>query len=280
MKLLKYLVLAGILTAVVFGSTGLAAAQEKEKGGGGDLAAAAQNPVGAMYSLPFKFTSDFGAPDGSAYVLNIQPVIPVTVGNWNLISRAIIPLASVEGTTESRPEIPQGAPGDGASGLGDINYTVFLSPAKAGKLIWGVGPSISFPSATDDQLGSGKWSAGPSLVLLAQPKPFSVGVLVRQLWSFAGDEDRNYVSQFLIEPFINYNLDNGWYLISDMIITSNWGADPDQRWTVPIGGGFGKITKIGNQPINVKLEAYYNVVRPDSAPDWSTSFTLQFMFPK
>jgi hypothetical protein len=108
------------------------------------------------------------------------------------------------------------------------------------------------PTATDKQLGSEKWSAGPTGVVLVQPKWGTYGGLVRHLWSFAGDDDRASVNQTLIEPFLNYNLDGGWYLIADIIITANWQADSDQRWTVPLGGGVGKLLKIGNQAINVE----------------------------
>ena len=188
-------------------------AQEKKEaaGGVGDLAAKTQNPVGAMYSVPFKFTFDYGADNGEATFLNINPVIPVTVGDWNLINRVIMPLIDTPGLVTGTPEIPNPVPGDGATGLGDINYSVFLSPAKPGKIIWGIGPSLTMNTATDDQLGSSKWSAGPTAVVLIQPKPWTLGLLGRQLWSFAGDSDRATVNQLLLEPFINYNLGNGWY---------------------------------------------------------------------
>jgi len=246
----------------------------------GNLSDAAQNPIGAMYSLPMKFTADFGAPNGSAQFLNIQPVIPVTIGDWNFINRIILPLINTNGQIGGTPSIPSGAPGSGALGLGDINYSLFVSPAKPGKVIWGIGPSITFPSATDSQLGSGKWSAGPTVVLLTQPKPWTIGILGRQLWSFAGQSNRKSVNQFLMEPFINYNLTDGWYLLTDMILTANWNEESGQQWTVPIGGGVGKLMNIGGQAINTKIEVYYNAVRPDNAPSWSLGFTLQFMFPK
>jgi hypothetical protein len=252
-------------------------AQEK---GGEDLAAKTQNPVGAMYSLPFKFSFDYGAENGEASFLNIQPVIPVTIGDWNLINRVIMPLIDTPGMVTGTPGIPNPIPGDGATGLGDINYSVYLSPAEPGKVIWGVGPSLMMDTATDDQLGSGKWSVGPTAVVLVQPKPWTLGLLGRQLWSFAGDSDRNTVSQMLLEPFINYNLEGGWYLISDMIITANWEANSSNQWTVPLGGGFGKMFEIGSQKMNTKLEAYYNVEKPKGAPDWSFAWTLQFLFPR
>jgi len=254
-----------------------AAAEEK---GGDDLAAKTQNPVGAMYSLPFKFTFDYGADNGEATLLNIQPVIPVTIGSWNLINRVIVPIIDTDGRISGTPEIPNPIPGNGATGLGDINYSVFVSPAEPEKVIWGVGPSLMMDTATDDQLGSGKWSLGPTAVILIQPKPWTLGLLGRQIWSFAGDSDRSSVNQLLLEPFFNYNLDGGWYLISDMIITANWQAESGNTWTVPLGGGFGKMFEIGNQKMNTKLEAYYNVEKPEGAPDWSFSWTLQFLFPR
>ena len=266
-----------LFSSLVLANPLYCAAQEK---GGGDLRAAVQNPVGAMYSLPLKFSFDYGAPNGEASFLNIQPVIPITVGDWNYINRIIAPLIDTPGQVAGTPEIPNPPPGDGATGLGDINYSLFVSPAKPKGFIWGLGPSIMLPTASDEQLGSEKWSAGPTGVILAQPKWGTYGGLVRQLWSFAGDDDRDSVNQMLIEPFINYNLDGGWYLISDMILTANWNASSGQRWTVPLGGGVGKLLKIGNQAINVRTEAYYNVAKPDSAPNWQWGFTVQFLFPK
>ena len=265
-----------LLLAILVFSTN-AWTQEK---GGGDLRAAAQNPISSLISLPFKLSYDYGADNGEATILNIQPVYPVTVGDWNLVNRAIIPLIDSPGTISGIPGIPNPVRGKGASGLGDINYSLYFSPVKYGKVIWGVGPSISMPTATNDQLGSGKWSAGPTAVALTPVDWGSVGILGRQLWSFSGDSDRTYVNQTLIEPFVNYNLDNGWFLLTDMVMTANWRADSDNTWTVPVGGGVGRVFKIGDQAINSRLEAYYNVVAPDGSPDWNIAFTFQFLFPK
>jgi hypothetical protein len=265
-----------LLVVVMVGAAATVAADEK----GGGLRAAVQNPISSLISLPFKFTFDYGAPNGEASFLNIQPVIPVTVGEWNLVNRVIVPLIDTPGQVTGTPNLPNPTIGDGATGLGDINYSLYLSPVKYKTAIWGIGPSISFPSASDDQLGSAKWSAGPTAVVLFQPGWGTFGGLVRHLWSFAGDDDRADVNQTLIEPFLNYNLPGGWYLISDIIITANWNADSDQRWTVPLGGGVGKLWKIGGQAINTRVEAYYNIEKPESAPEWQWGFTIQFLFPK
>ena len=127
---------------------------------------------------------------------------------------------------------------------------------------------------------SGKWSAGPTAVGLVQPKWGTYGMLVRQLWSFAGDDDRADVNQFLFQYFINYNMADGWYLSSAPIITANWEADSGNQWTVPFGGGVGKIFKIGKQPLNAQVQAFYNVEKPDGGAGWTLRLQLQLLFPK
>lgn len=250
-----------------------------------ELGAAVQNPISSLISVPFKFSFDNGAPNGKANVLSINPVIPVTVGDWNLVSRFLIPLYDAPGGVSGLPGNP--GVGDPTSsgrvfGLGDINYTLFFSPVKptSGGWIWGLGPSFTADTATDARLGSGRWSGGVSAVALNQPGWGTWGGLVRHLWSFAGDSSRGRVNQTLFEPFINYNLDNGWYLISDMVMTYNWEGAAGDRALIPIGGGIGRVTKWGNQPINLRAEAYYNVQRPASAPKWQVGFTAQLLFPK
>jgi hypothetical protein len=247
-----------------------------------DLAKAAQNPVANMISLPLQNNTYFGIGPGddTANVLNIQPVIPVSVGDWNVINRVIAPIIYLPDLTQGIDVLPEGIDGGSAFGLGDINYSAYLSPSVPGKVIWGVGPSLTLPTATEDELGSEKWSAGPAAVALITPKPWVAGVLVRQLWSFAGDSDRKDVSQFLLQPFVNYNLEEGWYLTSSPVITANWEADSDDRWTVPVGGGVGKLFRVGRQPVNTSLQAYYNVETPAFGPDWTLRFQVQFLFPK
>jgi len=254
---------------------------------GGDLRAATQNPISSLISLPFKFTFDDGAPNGDANILSINPVVPVSVGKWNLVNRALIPIVRAPGGIAGLPSIPGAGrpdpnnPDDTVFGLGDINYSVFVNPQESSlPFIWGVGPSITIPTATDSALGSEKVSLGPTGVLLAQPSWGSVGLLVRQLWSVGGKDSRADVNNGLIEPFINYNLPDGWYLISDSVMTVNWQAPSGEKWTVPLGGGAGKLFKIGNQPINMRVESYYNVVRPDAGPDWTIGGTFQLLFPK
>ncbi len=249
-----------------------------------DLAKAAQNPVAALISLPFQNNTLFGvgADDNDvANVLNIQPVIPFTVGDWNIVNRTIAPVIYIEDLSTGLAELPDDPQGSGGSfGLGDINHTVYFSPVDSGRVIWGVGPSLTLPTASDDIIGTDKWSAGPAAVALSMPGNWVVGSLVRQLWSFAGDDDRADISQLLIQPFVNYNFDQGWYAASSPVITANWEAAADNRWTVPISGGFGRIFNIGDQAMNAQAQAFYNVERTDFGPDWSIRLQVQFLFPR
>ena len=240
-----------------------------------ELARASQNPVASLISLPFQNNTNFGygPGDDTQNVLNIQPVIPFDLsGNWNLITRTIAPVIY-------QPEVEEGQ-GD-EFGLGDINFTAFFSPKKPYKgVIWGAGPIFVFPTASDEKLGTEKWSAGPSAVALTIQGPWLYGALINNVWSFAGDDDRENVNAMLIQPFVNYNLPEGWYLTSSPIITANWEADSDNTWLVPVGGGVGKIFRIGNQPMNALIQAFYNVEKPAVVGDWTLRFQLQFLFPK
>ena len=94
-----------------------------DKKAGGDLRAAVQNPISSLISLPFKFTFDYGAQNGDGTILNIQPVYPITKGDWNYVSRLILPVASVDGAI-STPENPNPSGIGSASGLGDTNYSL------------------------------------------------------------------------------------------------------------------------------------------------------------
>jgi hypothetical protein len=135
------------------------------------------------------------------------------------------------------------------------------------------------PTASRDELGSGQWALGPAAVAVVTNGPWVAGGLVNQIWSVAGDSNRRSLSQFLVQPFVNYNLPNGWYLVSSPIITANWRASSD-RWLVPIGGGFGRVFRVGSQPVNASLQAYANVAKPDLFGDVTIRAQIQLLFPR
>jgi hypothetical protein len=215
-----------------------------------ELAKAAQNPIASLISLPLQNNTNFsfGPQEMTQNILNVQPVLPFELTDkWNLITRTILPLISQ----------PETAPGtERTFGLGDTTFTAFFSPRDSGKLIWGAGPALVFPTATDDRLGSDKWAAGPSFVALTMPGKWVIGSLFSNVWSYAGPGEQD-INFFTWQYFVNYNLPGGWYLTSSPIITANWEANSGNKWTVPFGGGFGKIFRIGNQPMNAQVQAFY-----------------------
>ena len=238
------------------------------------LAKAAQNPVASMISVPLQNNTAFGVGpyDRTLNVLNIQPVIPISISeNWNLITRIIQPIVW-------QPNVSQTS--QGWFGLGDMNPTFFFSPAKPSKLIWGVGPTFVIPTATADQLGQGKFSMGPGVVLLTTPGKWVIGTLINNVWSVAGSGSRPPVNQMLLQWFVNYNMKKGWYLASSPIVTANWRASSGNVLTLPFGGGVGRIMKLGNQPVNLLAQLYGNAVYPTGTSPWSMRLQIQFLYPK
>ncbi|HUL88806.1 MAG TPA: outer membrane protein [Pseudolabrys sp.] len=238
-----------------------------------DLAKKSQNPIADLVSVPFEGNNNFHTGPFNRFqeVFDIQPVVPLHINeSWNLIARTIVPVISQ----------PSPIFNSNTNGIGDITEELFLSPLNSGPLIWGVGPVFTIPSATDPILGQGKVLLGPTIVLLTTPGHWVIGVLANNQWSVGGDPLRRSVNEMLVQPFINYNMAHGWYLSTSPVITANWLATPGQQWTIPVGGGFGRVFRLGDQPVNASIKAYYNVERPTGASTWSLVTTLTLLFPE
>jgi len=241
-----------------------------------ELAKQSQNPLSPNISLPFQNNIDFntGSRNETKNVLNIQPIIPAGgYGDWKIITRTVLPVITQPGEL----------PGQGSkTGLGDTLFNVFLSPAHQEGLIWRLGAVTQLPTHTDRSLGNDNWGLGPAFVAIHLEKgdPWVYGVVVNNIWSVSADKRGGSYNTGLIQPIINYNFPNGTYLTSSLMNTVNWKAESDQRWTVPIGGGVGHIFHIGKQPVNTQISAYYNVIRPDEAPNWQLRIQVQFLFPE
>lgn len=225
------------------------------------LAKASQNPVSSLISLPFENNATFNNGPDNVFVnvLNIKPVIPMGLTeNWNWINRAIIPVVyqddgfmgqkHIEGASIGQPATDFTTQPEGLGsifGLGDITYQGFLTPKKVGKLIWCFGTQINFPTGMD-RLTSNQWSAGPAGVVLTMPGHWVVGGLVTNVWNIGnGYDDAPDVNQMMIQPFVNYNMDKGWYVSFSPVMTANWEADSGDQWTVPLGAGVGRVFKTG-----------------------------------
>ncbi|HEV8110141.1 MAG TPA: hypothetical protein VGP97_21720 [Burkholderiales bacterium] len=216
------------------------------------------NPIANVTRLSVSPSVDLGVgPDHKNQpALNFQPVVPFRLSdNWHIITRSslsIIHLPDPEATT----------------GLGDLSTSLFVSPARTGSWIWGAGPIFQLPTATDTNLGTGKWSAGPTAALIYSNEPWVNGILVSHLWSVAGAHDRDQVSLTQIEAQLSYLYPNNWYLQTNPTFAYDWKASAGQRWTVPVGFDVGKVSPYRLEGIGLQFGAYYNLVRPDGAANW------------
>jgi hypothetical protein len=149
-----------------------------------------------------------------------------------------------------------------------------------------------FPTATSTLTGQGKLSFGPSAVALVQPGHWTIGALVNNVFSVAGSSHRPSVNQMTLQYFVNYNLEKGWYITSSPIIAANWhskatgnaanGGDTTSggTWTIPFGGGAGRVMRLGPQPVNISVAFYGNAVHPPGASTWGMRMQLALLYPQ
>lgn len=237
-----------------------------------ELAKQTQNPIASLISFPLEGNWDMGVGDREATgtLLNIQPVIPFAISkSTNVILRVIMPLTSQPSAMDDGSRI---------SGLGDIVFSAFLSPAKSGRIIWGVGPVMLLPTATNESLGAEKFGIGPTAVVLTQPGKWTFGMLANQIWSTSGAIDREDVNRMYLQPFINYNLGSGLSVGVSAEETANWKAK-DETWSGPLLFSVSKVTMLGKRPVNLKVAAG-PTFGPDAGPDWRFRFQVNFLFPR
>ncbi len=187
--------------------------------------------MGNIAIVPFQNNFNYGVGPYTRYQynLNVQPVVPFMLSkNMNLVARTIIPL--IDNPSFAPPQVCASTGCPWTFGLGDIQEQLYFAPkVKPGALIWGAGPIFQFPSASPSTLGAGKWAVGPAFAGLIMPGHIVAGMLVTQLWSFAGQANRPNVNAALFQPFFNYNLKGGWAISTAPIVTANWTASQN-KW--------------------------------------------------
>ena len=276
----KTILVAGVvaLAAIVAVPVG-AAAQEPTAGAAtaapesaADLAKKLNNPLANLVSVPFQFNwaQGVGPDEQTRFILNVQPVMPFSISkDWNLITRLIVPLVG---------QPPLAAGGAPAFGVADVQSSFFFSPNKGG-LVWGAGPVISLPSGSEPTVGTEKWSAGPTFLVLKQSGAWTVGVLVNQLWSFAGNQKRDKVSQMLLQPFVAHTSKSAVTLSLNSETTANWEAD-SEKWSVPINMAVSKLSSFGPFPASYKVGAGVYVAGPESGPEWQLRCEIAILLPR
>jgi len=267
---------------LMLGATTLSAEEEMSKE---ELAKMSQNPVGNMYNVPLEYWGHNGLGpngDGSTNMAILKPAIPVNLGSVNVINRFILPYVVSDpfsGGDFGEINIPSSSTKE--SGLGNLQYQAIVSPTEPGAIIYGLGAMFEFPTHSGS-LGSDNYSAGPVLLILSMPGNWVFGSLIQNLWSIGGTSDpEQEVNSLAWQYFINYNFDNGWYLTTTPTMTADWTAESGEQWTVPLGGGVGKLTKFESfPPLDLKLQAFSNVIHPTGAADWQVMFGVKVILPK
>jgi hypothetical protein len=259
--------LAVIAAAVL--TTSSVFAQEAENAD--ELAKKLSNPVSSLVSVPFQNNFDFGfANDGYQYKLNIQPVIPISLSkDWNLIARVIVPFIHQENVIGRSSQ----------TGLSDTVASFFLSPAQPTKsgITWGLGPVMLVPTATEDLLGTEKWGAGPTAVILQQKGQLTYGALVNHIWSFAGESSRSEVNSTFLQPFFSVGLGQGRTITLNSESTYDW---HNEQWTIPFNLVYSKVFKIGRQMLQWQIGGRVYAASPSGGPDWGIRAGLVLLFPK
>ncbi len=270
-----------LTTALVFVAAPLALAAETPAAPGpapaprdndAEIVKKLNNPVSKLISIPLQNNIDFGAgPDGDGfqYELDAKFIFPVELTqNLKLINRIVLPFIHQEDTLIK---------GASQTGLGDTSASFFFAPEERqpGELVWGVGPIILLPTATDDLLGSEKWSAGPTVLLLKQnSNGFTAGLLASHAWSFAGDRDRDSVSRTTIQPFGHYSTSAHTTFSIESETTYDWTSG---QWVVPVNLMVSQLVRIGKLPVSFQLGWRYYIEKPDTGPNWGLRFSVTFV---
>jgi len=244
-----------------------------------DLAKQIQNPVSDLYTAHFQNNTNFnyGPHHGTQNILNIQPVIPIRVNDdWNIVTCTILPLIW-NPSVQSARTVP--------FGVAPITFSAFLVPTKPiDGWLWGAGPVMQVPVASSATLGSNVWGGGPTAVVVKTTGPWVTSTLLNNAWSFGGLNGPNGkraggtgYSVMTMQPFVNYNFDQGWYLGTSPIISADWLTAGNKAWTLPVGGG--RVIKLwGEQPANLSLGAYWNALRPAYGSTWQLRTQVSFIF--
>ena len=200
------------------------------------------------------------AVDGNVVsnTLFFQPALPIPFGkNLVFTARPVFPLVT-------QPYFSADATGGKkVTGFGDIQMAAFIGPGNARGWVWGMGATFVFPTATNKNLGSGKYQLGPAAMVFHIGETWNKGIFIQHWWSYAGDEDRNAVVITDIQYIIRKGLKNASSIGMGPSIRIDWTKDIDEGLTIPIGLGYTKTIRVGSTPLKLRIEPQYSIIRPD-----------------
>ena len=244
------------------------------------------------YSLSEGDLSDGKYRSGQAVIF--QPIMPIPLtDNWKLLTRPTVPVIVQQDvptgfSCQHFDCVRHGPDGfgldlgktfnlDNQSGLGDAYVPMMVSPnPKPGQKVgWGLGPTLLFPTATDDDLGTDTWEAGLAGVLTYKTENSISFIFPQYWWSYSEKSGAEETSHGTLLYGIFYNLPNAWQIGFSPSITYNDKADSDNAWNVPIGVMGAKTVKFGNLPVKFQFGVEKSVVRQDHfGKDWMFRFNI------
>jgi len=284
-----------------------------------EAARQSSNPLGGQFIILLNQFDNYAMQgditDKTRWINNwaIQPVVPIpmekAIGkNWiwvnrptfNIVLHADLPDTDNPGLNlppnlpDPPDEPPSGFPPgglsfDSTSGFGDTIYFSLLGQSLpqqrwgGGDFVWAAGLTTLWPTASEDELGGGVYSVGPSGVLAFIGKKFIVGGLYQQWLSYAeggnGSGENQNFSWLNVFYFLNF--EDGWQVGGTPVITADWEADnSDDRWTVPIGLGVYKTHFFGKMPAKLGVEMQWMPVTPDTfGQEWNIRLVIAPIVP-
>jgi len=241
-----------------------------QEGSSSNDAAQANNPLANMiaFNLQNYYIGELTESDEDANQFWFRYAQPFSLFGTTWLMRASLPVNTFPTTPE----------GNTKTGLGDFNvFAAYLFDTGDPAVSFGLGPQLTAPTATKDELGSEKWSGGFANVLFNAKSPkFQYGYLLTWQHSFAGEDDRDDVNVGAFQPFAFYQLGGGLYLRSAPIWVYNFENDD---YSVPLGIGIGKVITRGKTVFNFFVEPQYSVA--DEGPgwaEWQIYFALNMQF--
>ena len=259
------------------------------------------NPLAQIWNLSFQYNhtklkGNLVTGDQFIDTTLFQPVLPIPLeGGYTAFARPVV--TYIKGPTDSpgssyhfggTPSSPLAVGLDQSSQFGDLILPMGVGKVNKVGWSWGAGLTFIFPTSNNDLLGSHQYQAGPTALLLWANKDWTIGTHIQHWWGFADDGKSNddpvikrahdaNLNHTDIQYFIIRNLPDAWQLRASPHITYDWSAEKDNRLTLPIAIGLGKMIKIGPMPVMLMAEFQKSLISPDNIGS-DTTIMLQANF--
>lgn len=232
-----------------------------------DIVKQANAPISSIMQIRFQDTlvPQFNDLDGTGNTFTMAVTMPLP--KYRLLPFPQLSLLTIPAAVT--------LPGD-VTGFGDLRFLDIVILHAGHRFIWGIGPVFVFPTASQRDTGQGKWQVGPAAAVAFATEKWLLGVLVQNPISFAGDRDRKDVNAMVLQPFVTYQLGDGWFARSQPQLFFNWKSG---KQVLPLDLGVGRVFRIGRQQISCFVEPFWNVTHDGHSPEYGVTFGVTLIYP-